>query len=115
MTTDGFDFVLGQGDTGVAWMQPIYDKDGLPIDPAGGSVIVHYRINDASAVAVEAAGAVVTPVLGEPAQVRFIFAPAPPPGVYWIVWLVTLASGEVVTWPACAGRRHQLFEVVAKP
>lgn len=109
------DFTLGQGDTGVTWTQPIFDKDGNPINPAGGSVLVHYRISDATAVAVEAAGSVVTPVVGEPAQIRFTFAPAPPVGVYWIVWIVTLASGAVVTWPQSGGRRHQVFEVVAKP
>ena len=111
----GIDFTLGEADTGVAWTQPIFDADGNPIDPTGGSVQVHYRIADASAPAIEVAGSVVTPVAGEPAQIRFAFAPAPPAGVYWIVWIVTLASGEVVTWPAISGRKHQLFEVVAKP
>jgi hypothetical protein len=109
------DFTLGAGDTGVAWTQPIFDADGVPIDPNGGSVIAHYRIADASAAAIEAAGSVVTVVPGEAAQIRLTFAPAPPAGVYWIVFIVTLVSGEVVTWPACAGRRHQVFEVVAKP
>lgn len=109
------DFSLGEGDSGVAWTQSIYDEEANPIDPTGGSVIVHYRIDDDSAPAVESAGAVVTVLAGTPAQVRFTFAPAPPAGVYWIVWIVTLASGEVVTWPAISGRKHQTFEVVAKP
>lgn len=109
------DFTLGEGDTGVSWTQPIFDKDGNPIDPAGGSVIFHYRVEDASAAAVEAAGSIVTPVIGQPAQIRITFAAAPPAGTYWIVSIVTLASGEVVTWPAIAGRKHQVLEVVAKP
>lgn len=114
MTAAGIDFTLGEGDTGVTWSQSIHDEDGTAIDPTGGSVTVHYRIYDASAAAVEAPGDVV-PVTGQPATIAFTFAPAPAPGVYRIVWIVTLASSEVVTWPAIAGRKHQVFEVVAKP
>jgi hypothetical protein len=109
------DFSLGEGDTGVTWTQPIFDALGAPIDPTGGSVLAHYRIQDASAAAIETAGSVVTVLAGAPAQIRLTFASTPPAGVYWITWTVTLASGEVVTWPAIAGRHHQTFEVVAKP
>lgn len=108
------DFSLGQGDTGVVWQQPIFDRDGNQLDPTGGTVVLHYRIFDASVPAVEAPGSII-PVAGFPANIAFTFAPAPAPAVYWAVWVVTLASGEVVTWPAIRGRARQVFEVEAKP
>lgn len=113
----GLDFSLGQGDSGVPWTVPLFDADGNPIDPTGGSVVLHYRIFDDSAPAVEVVGAVVVVVAGEPAQVRYVFQSSDTgtPALYNAVWIVTLASGEVVSYPSIAGRSHMKFEINAKP
>ncbi|HVZ89618.1 MAG TPA: hypothetical protein VHG72_21835 [Polyangia bacterium] len=111
------DFSIGQGDQGVAWTVPLFDLAGNPIDPTGGSVKLHYRIDDETADAVEVAGAVVVVTAGFPAEVQYVFqgSDTAAPGFYNADWLVTLASGEIVSYPALTGRQHMRFEVVAKP
>lgn len=110
------DFTIGQGDTGVPWAVTVYDANGNPIDLTGAtSVILHYRIEDWSSAAVEVAGTVVGVAPMTHAQRIFQGSDTATPGVYDAEWLITLLSGERITYPACAGRPKMKFEVFVKP
>lgn len=110
------DFTIGQGDTGVPWPVTVYDRDGNVIDLTGAtSVILHYRIEDWSTPAVEVAGAVVGVAPQTQAQRIFQGSDTVTAGVYDAEWLITQATGEVITYPACAGRPKMKFEVFVKP
>lgn len=109
------DFTIGQDDNNVPWDQPIVDKDGNTIDLTGAtSVKLHYRIADASTAAVERVGAVTGVAPNTKARYIMLAADTVTPDVFDAEWLITLASGELVTFPACAGRVKQTFEVFPK-
>ena len=99
-------------------MVPIYDRSGNQLDPTGAtSVLLHYRIDDETAPAVEVVGTVVVVLAGTPAWVQYVFqgSDTANPGFYDAEFIVAQASGEVVTSPACAGRPKYRFAVFAKP
>ena len=79
--------------------------------------MLHYRVFDNSAVAIEVAGVVIAGVGGQPGQVRYVFqsSDTTAAAVYRAVWIVTLASGETITYPAIFGRGWLQFEVIANP
>lgn len=115
---DANDFSLGQGDDDVTWtLPPLFDADGAPIDPTGGSVKLHYRLSDASIPAVEVVGTVHAGVGGNAGLIGYTFrsSDSATAGVYRAVWILTLASSEVVTYPAIIGRGSMQFEVIANP
>lgn len=109
------DFTIGQGDTGVPWDFTVYDRDGNVIDLTGATVILHYRIEDWSAPAVEVAGVVVGVTSQTQARRVFQGSDTATAGVFDAEALITLLSGERITYPACAGRPKMKFEVFVKP
>jgi hypothetical protein len=112
------DFSLGEGDDQVVWSVPVFDSLGNQVDPHGGSVKLHYRIDDLSAAAIETDGTIVTPVVGQPDWAAFTFLRAMTlgkAGVYIATWLVTLASTERISYPPIAADRYMTFEVKALP
>lgn len=97
-----YDFSIGQSDTGVRWAVPVFDSNGAPVDPTGATgVVLHFRIDDDSAEALTLTGAVVAQTAG-PAFVARTFQAADlaVPGVYLAQWLITLLSGERLTYPS---------------
>lgn len=110
------DFTIGQGDQGVSWAVPITDATGNTIDISGAtSVILHYRIQDGSAVAVEVVGSVLGTTPDTEAQYIFQSSDTVAAGIFNAEFLITQASGERLTFPACAGRTKLVFEVFAQP
>jgi len=109
------DFGIGQDDHGVPWDVPIFDIDGNRIDLTGAtSVILHYRVNDQSAPAVEVTGSVIGTAPDTKARYVFQGSNTAAPATFDAEWLITLASGERITYPACAGRPKQEFVVFPK-
>lgn len=109
------DFTIGQGDNNVPWDQAIVDQDGKPIDLTGAtSVVLHYRIADASAAAVDRVGAVTGVAPNTKARYVMLAADTLTADVFDAEWFITLAGGELLTFPACAGRAKQTFEVFRK-
>ncbi len=94
-----YDFTIGQSDQGVTWSVPVFDAHGVPVDPTGGSVVLHFRIDDESAAALSLTGAVIAQTAG-PAFVGYTFQAAnlAIPGVYLAQWLITI-GGERLTYP----------------
>lgn len=110
------DFTIGQGDHGGSWSVPVFDADGSRVDLTGAtSVVLHYRVNDASAPAVEVTGAVTGVAPDTEASYAFQGSDTTTPGVFDAEWIITLASGRVLSYPECAGRPKLQFEVFEKP
>jgi hypothetical protein len=109
------DFTVGQADNNVPWDQAIVDANGNPIDLTGAtSVVLHTRVADASAPAVDRVGSVTGVAPNTKARYLFLAADTATPDVFDAEWFITLANGELITFPACAGRAKQTFEVFPK-
>lgn len=98
----GFDFSIGLGDNDVLWSFPVFNADGTPFDPHGASsIILHTRIDDDSAAAVDLAGAAFVQAAGPDWAGRLMqaadFATG---GVFLVQSIIVMVSGERITYPS---------------
>lgn len=106
----GVDLSFGQDDDKVLLAIPVYDVDGNRLDITGATVLLHYRIDDDSAPAVEHSGDVIGSAPLTEASYLFPAAETGTPGLYKANFLITLAGAtERLTYPP---DRHLIVEIL---